>query len=60
MPYIANWHAVSEQHLQRYIDEVSFRWNHRIALGFDDAARANAILKGIEGKRLTYRRTDEA
>ena len=54
------FHAVSEQHLQRYVDEAAFKWNHRTKLGFSDAARANAILKGIEGKRLTYRRTDEA
>lgn len=54
------WHAVSEQHLQRYIDEISFRWNTRIALGFDDAKRAAAIIKATEGKRLTYRRSYEA
>ncbi len=50
------WHAVSEQHLQRYIDEIAFRWNHREKLGIDDHARANAILRAAEGKRLTYRR----
>lgn len=54
------WHAVSEQHLQRYIDEISFRWNTRIALGFDDTKRAAAIIKATEGKRLTYRRSYEA
>lgn len=53
-------HAVSEQHLQRYINEIAFRWNNREKLGIDDAARANNALKGIAGKRLTYRRTDEA
>ncbi len=46
-----------EQHLQRYLTEFDFRYNHRIALGVNDAARADAALKGIEGKRLTYRRT---
>lgn len=55
-----SWHAISEQHLNRYVDECAFRWNHRIALGVDDTARAAAILKGAEGKRLTYRRSDEA
>jgi transposase-like protein len=54
------WHAVSEQHLQRYIDEISFRWNTRIALGYDDTRRAAAIIKATEGKRLTYRRSHEA
>jgi transposase-like protein len=48
-------HAVSEAHLQRYVTEAAFRWNNRTALGIDDTARASAALKGIEGKRLTYR-----
>ena len=30
------------------------------ALGVSDGERAARALKGIEGKRLTYRRTDEA
>jgi transposase-like protein len=49
-----------EAHLHRYLAEFEFRHNHRTALGFTDAERAAAALKGIEGKRLTYRRTDEA
>ena len=49
-----------EAHLHRYLAEFDFRYNNRIALGIDDAARADAALKGIKGKRLTYRRTDEA
>lgn len=53
-------HAVSEQHLQRYVSEAAFRWNTRENLGFDDAERANAILEAAEGKRLTYRRTGAA
>jgi hypothetical protein len=50
------FHNVSEFHLQRYANEFDFRWNHRIALGIDDIQRTNAALKGISGKRLTYRR----
>lgn len=53
-------HAVSEAHLQRYINEIAFKWNNREKLGVDDWQRANNALKGIAGKRLTYRRTDEA
>jgi len=53
-------HAVSEAHLQRYVDEAAFRWNNRSALGVEDAERAANVLKGIAGKRLTYRRTDES
>lgn len=46
-----------EQHLQRYLAEFDFRYNHRVALGISDVERAAALLQGIEGKRLTYRRT---
>ncbi len=53
-------HAVSEQHLQRYVNEIAFKWNNRIALGIDDKERTNSALKGIEGKRLTYRPIGEA
>jgi transposase-like protein len=49
------FHSVSEKHLQRYATEFDFKWNHRVKLGFSDADRADAALKGIEGKRLTYR-----
>jgi hypothetical protein len=51
---------VSQQHLRRYLGEVDFRYNERIALAVTDEQRADKALKGIEGRRLTYRRTDEA
>jgi hypothetical protein len=38
--------------LQRYIDELAFRWNNRITNGVNDAGRANRAIKGAEGKRL--------
>ena len=44
---------VSVQHLQRYITEFDFRYNHRKDTDFQ---RATQALLGIEGKRLTYRR----
>lgn len=44
-----------EKHLHRYLAEFDFRYNNRIALGVDDAERADSALKGIVGKRLTYR-----
>lgn len=47
-----------EQHLHRYLAEFDFRYSNRAALEIDDTMRANAILKGAEGKRLTYRRPD--
>lgn len=49
-----------EQHLQRYLNEFQFRHNHRAKLGFTDGERTAAALKGIEGKRLTYRPANEA
>ncbi len=47
------------QHLQRYLNEFSFRYSNRSGLGVGDAERAARALKGIEGKRLTYRRPDQ-
>jgi transposase-like protein len=49
-----------EQHFQRYIDEFTFRYNHRSKLGVEDKERAVIALKAAEGKRLTYRRVDAA
>ncbi len=50
----------SEKHLHRYLAEFDFRFSNRTALGVNDTDRANEALKGITGKRLTYRRTSEA
>ena len=49
------YHHVSQEHLKRYLCEFDFRYNYRIALGFNDTARAELAIKGIAGKRLTYR-----
>lgn len=49
----------AEKHLHRYLSEFDFRYNNRIALGVDDKARAGRALKGIIGKRLTYRNPNE-
>ena len=56
---MGSFHSVSEQHLQRYVDEFAFRWNHRSALGVEDAERAAAMIRGAIGKRLMYRNPDE-
>ena len=45
-----------EQHLQRYLNEFSFRYSNRSGFGIGDVERAARTLKGIESKRLTYRR----
>lgn len=57
---MGSYHQVSEAHLKRYLCEFDFRYNHREAAGFGDAARADQALKGISGKRLEYRRINEA
>jgi transposase-like protein len=45
-----------KQHLHRYLAEFDFRYSNRVALGINDTMRADAALRGITGKRLTYRR----
>ncbi|MDE2184889.1 MAG: IS1595 family transposase [Alphaproteobacteria bacterium] len=50
----------SEKHLHRYLAEFDFRYNNREALGIDDLSRTANALKAAKGKRLTYRRTNEA
>ena len=48
----------SEKHLHRYVAEFDFRYSNRSALGVEDGERAAKALKGIEGRRLTYRIPD--
>jgi len=50
---------VSEAHLHRYAAERDFMYSHRERLGFDDQARADSILAGVKGKRLTYATPDK-
>jgi ISXO2 transposase-like protein len=50
------YHFCGEQHLQRYLNEFAFRYSNRSGVGVNDNMRAAIALKGIEGKRLTYRR----
>lgn len=44
-----------ERHLHRYLAEFDFRYNARARLGVNDTARADRALRGVVGKRLTYR-----
>jgi hypothetical protein len=48
----------SERHLHRYLAEFEFRYNNRSKLGCEDGERAARAMKGIEGRRLTYRPTN--
>lgn len=43
-----------EKHLHRYLAEYDFRYNRRTALGYNDTDRAEDVVRGAEGKRLTY------
>jgi transposase-like protein len=57
---VGTYQHMSEQHLSRYLAEFDFRMSNRAKLGIDDNMRAEIALQGINGKRLTYRRTVEA
>ena len=47
---------MSEAHLGRYCHEFDFRYNTR---ELNDTERTAIAVKGMEGKRLTYRRIDK-
>jgi transposase-like protein len=48
-----------EKHLHRYLAEFDFRYNRRVALGVSDTERAQAVVRGADGKRLTYEISNE-
>jgi transposase-like protein len=50
----------SEKHLHRYLAEFDFRYSNRVKLGVNDTERTERAIRGAEGKRLTYRRTNGA
>ena len=64
---VGTYHHVSEHHLQRYINEFDFRFTNRqttkkvggqwVKTGPSDTERAERLLKGVKGKRLTYETT---
>jgi transposase-like protein len=51
---------VDERHLHRYLAEFDFRYNNRLRLGISDEERTDRAIRGIVGKRLTYRETVDA
>jgi transposase-like protein len=52
------YHAVSKQHLHRYIVHAEFLYNSRM---MNDGERTQALLAGMRGKRLMYKdRTKKA
>ena len=50
----------AEKHLHRYLAEFDFRYNNRVKLGVNDEARAIRMVKGAQGRRLTYRTTNRS
>jgi hypothetical protein len=50
----------SEKHLHRYLSEFDFRYSNRAALGVGDEDRTAIALRGIVGRRLTYRSSSGA
>lgn len=47
-----------KHHLHRYLAEFDYRYNMRLKKGIDDVTRAEILLRGVTGKRLTYQTTD--
>lgn len=46
-------HCLSKHHLQRYADEIAFRWSHRNVI---DGGRGVKAIKKAKGERFAYRR----
>jgi transposase-like protein len=51
---IGVYQHVDKKHLSRYLAEFDFRYNLRTAIGVSDTERAEKLLKGVVGKRITY------
>jgi len=51
---VGTYHHWGAAHLHRYLAEFDFRYSTRDRT---NGERANSILKDMEGRRLTYRRT---
>lgn len=57
---VGTYQHMSLTHLNRHLAEFDFRMNTRAKFKINDVERTVIALKGIDGKRLTYRRPDEA
>ena len=53
---MGTYHHVSPQHLKRYLAEFDFRHNERAMLEITDAERARNAIRGVVGKRMTYKK----
>jgi transposase-like protein len=52
-----SFHHVSPEHLHRYCDEFSFRWDYR---SINDSDRTKIAIRQARGRRLSYRWPDKA
>ena len=48
------YHHVGQHHLGRYPAEFDFRYNYRMALGYNDGERARLMARATYGKRLMF------
>lgn len=48
----------AKKHLHRYLAEFDFRYTNRVANGVNDVKRADILLSGVVGRRLTYQTTN--
>jgi hypothetical protein len=49
---VGSFHHISETHMDRYLNEFSFRWDLRKA---SDGERTVEAIRAAENKRLMYR-----
>lgn len=54
---VGSFHHVSKQHLQKYCDEFSYRWDRRRE---SDSERTDGAIQASEGKRLMLKEPVEA
>jgi transposase-like protein len=55
---VGTYQHMDNKHLDRYLAEFDFRFNNRAALDVNDVQRADNLLLGVVGKRLTYETTN--
>lgn len=53
---VGTYHHMSATHMHRYLAEFDMRYSTK---SVSDKERSDQVLRGIVGKRLTYRRTDK-
>ena len=57
---VGTYQHMDLKHLNRYLAEFDFRFNNRAKLGISDHTRTLTAMRGISGKRLTYKGPNRA